>query len=111
MERLHSVLDREAKHVIEAIGKSRQFYATALKTLKCDFRNPLLVSHTKLKLLFNQPQIKSAGRISLRRFHQDLKINNTWLLFMGYNTPILSNKNLTKAILHLPTYLRGDGRW
>ena len=33
MERLRSVLDGEAKRVIEAIGKSRRFYATALKPL------------------------------------------------------------------------------
>ena len=108
MERLCSVLDGEAKRVIEAIGKSGRFYATALKTLKRDFGNPLLVSHAKLKLLFDQTQIKGADRMSLRRFHQHLKINNTWLLSMGYDTPILSNENLTKAILRLPTFLRRE---
>ena len=100
-ERLCSVLDGEVKRVIEAIGKSGRFYATALKTLKRNFGNPLLVSHAKLKLLFDQAQIKSADRISLRKFHQHLKINNTWLLFMGYNTPILSKENLTKAFTRL----------
>ena len=108
MERLCSVLDGEAKRVIEAIGKSGRFYATALKTLKRDFGNPLLVSHAKLKLLFDQPQIKGADRMSLRRFHQHLKINNTRLLSMGYDTPILSSENLTKAILRLPTFLRRE---
>ena len=77
MKRLCSVLDGEAKRVMEAIGKSGRFYATALKTLKRDFGNPLLVSHAKLKLLFDQPQIKSADRISLRRSHQHLKTDNT----------------------------------
>ena len=80
MERLCSVLFDEAKRVIETIGNTRLFYATALKTLKRDFGNPLFISHTKLKLLFDQPQIKSTDRISLRRFHQQLKINNAWLL-------------------------------
>ena len=108
MERLCSVLDGEAKRVIEAIGKSGRFYATALKTLKRDFGNPVLVSHAKLKLLFDQPQIKGADRMSLRRFHQHLKINNTWLLSMSYDTPILSKENLTKAILRLPTFLRRE---
>ena len=108
MERFCSVLDGEAKRVIEAIGKSGRFYATALKTLKRDFGNPLLVSHAKLKLLFDQPQIKGVDRMSLRRFHQHLKINNTWLLSMGYDTPILSNENLTKVILRLPTFLRRE---
>ena len=83
MERLCSVLYGETKRVIEIIGSSLRFYATALKALKRDFGNALLISHVKLKLLFHQPQIKSTDRISLRRFHQQLKINNAWLLSMG----------------------------
>ena len=108
MERLCSVLYGEAKRVIETIGNTRRFYATALKTLKRDFGNPLLISHAKLKLLFDQTQIKSADRISLRRFHQQLKINNACLLSMGYCTPVLSNDNLTKVIMWLPSFLRRD---
>ena len=92
MERLCSVLDGEAKRVIETIGKSGRFYVTALKTLKRDFGNPLLVSHAKPKLLFDQTQIKGVDRMSLPRFHQHLKIHNTWLLSMGYDTPILLTK-------------------
>ena len=42
---------------------------TALKKLKRDFGNPILVSHAKLKLLFDQSQIKNADMISLQRFH------------------------------------------
>ena len=82
MEKLYSVLDGKAKRVIEAIGKSGQFYETALKTLKHDFGNPLVVSQSKLKSLFDQPQIKRANRIYTT---------------MGYNTPILSNENLPKS--------------
>ena len=69
MERLCSVLYGETKRVIETIGNTGRFHATALKT-KSDFGNPLLISHGKLKLLFDQLQIKSTDRISLRRFHQ-----------------------------------------
>ena len=32
---------------------------TALKTLKRDFGNPILISHAKLTLLFDQSQIKN----------------------------------------------------
>ena len=80
MERLCSVSNGETKKVIETIGNTGLFYATALKTLKRDFGNSLLISHVKLKLLFDQSQIKNTDRISLRRFHQQLKINNAWLL-------------------------------
>ena len=105
MERLCSVPDEEAKRVIEAIGKSGRFHATALKTLKCNFGYTLLVSRAQL-MLFDQSQIKSTDRISLQSFHQHLVISNTWLLSMGYETPILCNENLTKTILHLPTFLQ-----
>ena len=81
------------------------FLCDCSETLKRDFGNPLLMSHAKLKL-FDQPQIKSTDGISLRRFHQQLKINDAWLLLMGYCTPILSNDNLTKAITRLPSFLR-----
>ena len=108
MERLCSVLYDEVKRVIETIVNTGRFYAIALKTLKRDFGKPLLISHAKRKLLFDQAQIKSVDRISLRRFHQQLKINNAWLLSMGYFTPILSNDNLTKAIIQLPSVLHRD---
>ena len=58
MERLCSVLFGEAKRVIETIGNTRRFYAAALKTLKRDFGNPLLISHAKLKLYFINPKLK-----------------------------------------------------
>ena len=108
MEMLCSVLYGETKRVIETIGNAGRFYPTALKTLKLDFGNPFLISHANLKLLFDQPKIKSADSISLRGFHQQLKINNAWLLSVGYCTPILSNDNLTKAIMRLPSFLRRD---
>ena len=70
MERLCSILHGEAKGVIETIGNTRRFYATVLKTLKSDFGNSLLISHAKLKLLFDQPQIKSTG------YPSDVFVNN-----------------------------------
>ena len=108
MERLCSVLFGEAIRVIETIGNTRRFYAAALKTLKRDFGNPLLISHAKLKLYFINPKLKVPIGYPSDVFHQELKINNAWLLSMGYCTPILSNDNLTKAIIWLPSFLRRD---
>ena len=65
MIRLLSTLDGEAKRTVDAIGCNKIFYATALKTLKRDFGNPLIVAHS---------------RLSLRQFYQQLKCNNSWLL-------------------------------
>ena len=74
--------------------------------VKCDFRNLFLVSHVKLRLFFDQPQIKNADRISLHQFHQQLRINNSWILSMGYEIPILSNNdNLKNTTMRLPSFL------
>ena len=72
----------------------------ALKTIKRDFGNPLLVAHKRLLQLFNRKPISSKNNVSLRQFHQELKRNNTWLLSISYETPLLSYENLQKPLLH-----------
>ena len=52
MEQLISVLEGEAKRSVESIG-CNGIYATALKSLKRDFGNPILVSHLKIKALLD----------------------------------------------------------
>ena len=103
MERLVSALEGEAKKSVESIGCEGIFCATALKSLKQDFGNPVLVSHLKIKSIFDQPQIKPNDKIGLRKYHHQIKIINTWLLSMGYEDLILSYENLSKAVTHLPT--------
>ena len=102
MAHLLSVLDGEAKKEVETISASGIFYATALKTLTRDFGSPLLISHFRLKCLFDKPQIRANDRITLRQFHQELKLAITWLMSVGYKVPIFSSENLTKAIIRLP---------
>ena len=108
MIRLLSVLDGEAKRTVEAIGFNKIFYATALKTLKRDFVNPLKVAHSRICSVFDKPQIKANEKVGLRQFHQQLKCSNSWVLSMGYKSPIFSSENLTKAILCLPSHLRNQ---
>ena len=105
MERLLSVLRGEAKRSVESIGRNDIFYATTLKCLKREFGNPNVVTHLKLKSLFDQPQIKGANRASLQLYHQKLKTTNTWLVSMGYSSTLTSIQNITKAVQHLPNYL------
>ena len=106
IERLLSALEGEAKKSVESIGCEEIFYAKALKSLKRDFGNPLLVPHLIIKSIFDQPQIKPNDKIELRKYHQQVKITNTWLLSMGYENPILSYENLSKAVTRRPNYLR-----
>jgi len=106
MQRLHSVLIGDAKRSIDAIGRNGIFYATALKCLKREFGNPSLVTHLKLKALFDKPQIKPNDRVALKLYHQNLKCTVTWLVSMGYVSTLSSIENLTKAVQRLPHFLR-----
>ena len=99
-------LDDEAKRSVESIGCKGIFYATALKLLKRDFSNPVLVSYLKIKSVFDQPPLKPNDKIWPSTYQQQIKIKNTWLLSMGYQNPILSYKNLSKVVTSLPNYLR-----
>lgn len=51
-------LQGEVKGEIASIRPSSMFYAAALKTLKREYGIPLLLTHLKLKKLFDQSQIK-----------------------------------------------------
>ena len=73
MGRILNVLDGDANCSIQSIGSSRIFYATALKALKRDYGNPIMVSHLHLKSLFKLPPIKGSDKIALQNFHQKLK--------------------------------------
>ena len=108
MLRLTGVLDGEAKRVMAAIDSNGIFYATALKTLKKNFGDPLLVAHLKIKVVFDRPQIKPNDKIGLRNFHQHLKICNSWLCSSGYEASSLSSENIAKALICLPHNIRND---
>ena len=79
MERLLSVLDGEAKRTVISIGRNDIFYATAMKTLKSNFGNPMVVSFLKLKVLFDLTQVTNENQAGLRTFHQQLISVITWL--------------------------------
>ena len=106
MERLLSVLTGEAKKGVECIGTSGIFYATALKSLKRDFGNVTVVTHAKLKVLLDKPQLVSNDRAALKRFHQHLKSTTTWLKRIGNISAIHSTENLSRAVMRLPDNLR-----
>ena len=106
MTNLLSVLDGEAKKAIEAVRTCGLFYASSLKILKREFGNTLQVAHLSLKSMFNRPQIKPNERSALREFHQQIKLNITWLSSLGYKTPLYLYDSVTKAILRLPFHLK-----
>ena len=101
MTRLISLLDGDAKRTIQLTGWSDLFYLSALKTLKRDFGNPLSVATSRIKILFDNSQINGRDHNALREFHQQLKMSNTRLMSIGYETPLLSTENLTKTLMRL----------
>ena len=58
--------------------------------------------------MFNKPRIKLNDRSALREFHQQIKLNTTWLSSLGYNKPLYSYDSVRKAILRLPFHLRKE---
>ena len=79
MDGLLSILDADAKRSVQLIGFSAIFYATALKALKRDYGNPIIISNLCVKSLFELPLIKGNDRIALWNFHQKLKLTISWL--------------------------------
>ena len=66
---------KERVHLMKSFSDSmrmerlkRLFYASALKSSKKDFGDPLVVTHLRLKSVFDKPQIKSGDRIALKDF-------------------------------------------
>ena len=99
-------LDSEAKKAIEAVDTCGLFYVSALKTLKKEFGNTLIVAHLCLKSMFNKPQIKPSDRSALQEFHLPIKLNITWLASLGYKTPLYLYESVTKNIPRLLLHLR-----
>ena len=46
--------------------------------------------------------------IGLRSFHQPLKMCHSWLYTTGYKSPLLSSKNIAKALICLHHNIRND---
>ena len=44
----------------------------------------------------------------MHQYHHQLKTFNAWLISIRYETPILSNESLTKAVKRLPHFLRQE---
>ena len=84
------------------------FYASASKILKKEFGDTLLVTHLRLKPMFNKPQMKPNNRSALQEFHQQIKLNITWLSLLGYKRALYSYDSVTKTTRRLPFNLRKE---
>ena len=108
VDHLMNSVDGEAKKSVKTVGTNGYLYATALKVLKKEFGNPLVVLHLKLKKLFDQKKINIKDKLRLRSFHQQLCICMSWLSSIGYDTPLTLYENLVKALSVLPTKYQSE---
>ena len=76
IDRFLNVLHGDAKRSLQDPAESLK----ALKALKRDYVNPVIISHLRITSLFEFPPIKSNNRIDLQNFHQKLKI-----IIIGWN--------------------------
>ena len=98
---------RESKRTVISVDRNGLFYATAMKTIKSNFGNPMVASFLKLKSVLDLPQIIiNENRAGLRAFYQQLRSVITWLNSMCDTSAINSIENTMKAIIRLPRYLR-----
>ena len=88
IERLLCALDGDGKRVVSAIGRNGLFYATALKALKREFRNPYSVSFLKLKAVSDQSrrtnrQSKRSQTVSstTKNSHYIVNINGVFFFY------------------------------
>ena len=77
MDRLLSVLDGEAKRAVSAIWQDGRLYVSALKLLKREFDNPLMISYLKLKDVLELSPIQYDDQNSLKNYNQKLKTTVT----------------------------------
>ena len=68
MDCLLSVLDSKVKRAISAIRQYGLFYASALKLLKQEFGNPLMVSYVKLRDVLELLPVQHDDQKSLRNY-------------------------------------------
>ena len=57
IERLHSVLDADAKKAVSSIGPNSIFYAAAIKTFKWEFGYPIVVEIEMKSVIWSSPGI------------------------------------------------------
>ena len=93
---------------MQLIGSSGIFCTNAIKPLKHDYGNPIIVLYLHVKSLFESPLIKSNDIVALWNFYQKWKITITWLKSIGYEVPRKSNENLDKVLLYLTCNMRNE---
>ena len=91
MECLTSVLRKDANRAAEGIGTTGSFYPIGLKLWKSGFIYLFIVSHLKMRELFEQPQLKGNDKIFLRQYKELFKWSVIIPSYIQWDNTKLSN--------------------
>ena len=69
----HSLKDGSAKHVIEGLSRSGEYYAEAIECLQSCCDHPRLIHQTHVRMILETPALKDGTGRELRHLHDTLQ--------------------------------------
>ena len=95
----------DAERAISGLGSKGIMYATALRTIKEQFRQPSVIARALVNNLTKGEKLCRSDREKLREFSIDLMICMTTLKRIEYTADINANKDLRKIVMCLPDHM------
>ena len=83
----HALKDGSAKHTIEGLSRSGEYYAEAVDCLKSRYDRPRLIHQTHVRLILEAPALKEGTGKELRRLHDTVQQHLRALKAMDYEPP------------------------
>ena len=80
----HALKDGSAKHVIDGLSRSGDYYAEAAECLQSRFDRPRLIHQTHVKMILDAPSLKDGNGRELRRLHDTVQQHLRALKAMHY---------------------------
>ena len=83
----HALKDGSAKHIIEGLSHSGEYYDEAIDCLKSQYDRPRLIHQTHVRLILEAPALKEGTGRELRRLHETVQQHLQALKAMDYEPP------------------------
>ena len=83
----HALKDGSAKHTIEGLSRSGEYYAEAVECLKSRYDRPRLIHQTHVRMILEAPSLKEGTGKELRRLHDTVQQHLRALKAMDHEPP------------------------
>ena len=83
----NALKDGTAKHVIEGLSRSGEYYAEAIDCLKSRYDRPRLIHQTHVRMILEAPALKDGTGKELRSLHDTVQQHLRALKAMDYEPP------------------------